>query len=414
MKVNKVLVIYSCLEYPTRRTIWNNIYTFEHHGLKIFYVNLPFRYDLKLLSALKFDIVIFHHSVTAPWNLSRFEKNTSRLKKRFKGIKIKAAFFQDEHYRSRFKCKFINDLGITHAFSVSPLTELNKIYDSVNLSKIKFFQVLAGYINSNDVKYVENKQRVITKDIDIGYRTVAKNSYALGSFGYLKELVADVFQDKAVQLQIKTDIKKGLDNMILDNKWYDFLLRCKYTVGAESGSSVLDKDGDIKKCVSEFIRNNPDATFENVKKSCFKSLDRQINITAVSPRHLEACMTKTCQILVKGNYSGVLKPWIHYIPLKYDLSNIDKVLKIVKEDKLREDIVKKAYEDIVKSGKYSQKAFSDFVYKSLELESENSWENFTETVAFYINKVFDVCTWVCAGIYSNVLIKLFRRIKCQT
>ena len=41
---------------------------------------------------------------------------------------------------------------------------------------------------------------------------------------------------------------------------------------------------------------------------------------AISPRHLEAVVTKTAQVLVEGSYSGVLEPERHYIPVRRDFS----------------------------------------------------------------------------------------------
>ena len=54
--------------------------------------------------------------------------------------------------------------------------------------------------------------------------------------------------------------------------------------------------------------------------------DGRLQLFAISPRHLEACATRTCQVLVEGEYSGVLRPGEHYIPVRKDLSNLDDVL----------------------------------------------------------------------------------------
>ena len=45
----------------------------------------------------------------------------------------------------------------------------------------------------------------------------------------------------------------------------------------------------------------------------------------ISPRHFEASALRLCQILLEGKYSGVMRPMVHYIPLKKDFSNFDEV-----------------------------------------------------------------------------------------
>ena len=57
-------------------------------------------------------------------------------------------------------------------------------------------------------------------------------------------------------------------------------------------------------------------------------------------------MTMTCQVLVEGDYNGVFIPWKHYIPIKRDFGDIDETLDIIKEDRLREEIIAKAWKDI--------------------------------------------------------------------
>ena len=42
---------------------------------------------------------------------------------------IKIGIFQDEWYKTDFLCKLINEFKITHVFSVSPETELKKLYN---------------------------------------------------------------------------------------------------------------------------------------------------------------------------------------------------------------------------------------------------------------------------------------------
>ena len=94
----------------------------------------------------------------------------------------------------------------------------------------------------------------------------------------------------------------------------------------------------------------------------------KLQLFAISPRHLEACATKTCQVLVEGSYNGILTAGEHFIELKKDFSNIHLVLDKIKEDKQREHIVNRAYKDIVQSGKYS---YNNFVKDVMDVTLDN-------------------------------------------
>jgi hypothetical protein len=74
------------------------------------------------------------------------------------------------------------------------------------------------------------------------------------------------------------------------------------------------------------LRVTPDAPFEEVEKNCFPGLDGKYNFTAISPRVLEAAMLGSAQILVDGEYSGIVKPGEHFIPIRPDASNFPEVL----------------------------------------------------------------------------------------
>jgi hypothetical protein len=88
-----------------------------------------------------------------------------------------------------------------------------------------------------------------------------------------------------------------------------------------------------------------------------------LHYVAISPRHLEACATRTCQVLVEGEYNGVLIAGRHYLELKRDFRNLEELLGTIKEDRLREQIVANAYRDVVESGKYTYRAYVDLILR---------------------------------------------------
>ena len=128
-------------------------------------------------------------------------------------------------------------------------------------------------------------------------------------------------------------------------------------IGAEGGATILDGDGTFKRRTEHYLAKHPDASFEEVEAACFPGEDGRLQLFAISPRHLEACATRTCQVLVEGDYSGVLRPGEHYIELRKDLSNLDDVFDQIESDQHRERIAEAAYRDVVASGRYSYERF---------------------------------------------------------
>jgi len=55
-----------------------------------------------------------------------------------------------------------------------------------------------------------------------------------------------------------------------------------------------------------------------VEQLFFPGQDGRFVFTAISPRVFEAGLLKSGLILVKGDYSDVVRPWEHYIPIERD------------------------------------------------------------------------------------------------
>jgi hypothetical protein len=265
---------------------------------------------------------------------------------------------------------FINAFGIHCVFSVAPPAEWPKIYRQVDFSRVHFYPTLTGYVDERILAKPAITASPV-KDIDIGYRTAGKPYFWFGRHGYLKQQIADAVLARAPRHGLSLDISTSGADTIHGDAWYAFLARCKYTIGVESGTSIVDHDGAIHRRTMEFARQRPDATFAEAEAACFPGRDGEIKLFALGPRHLEACVTRTCQILTEGEYNGVLRPWQHYIPVRKDFSNLDEVLDLVKKDTLRQEITERAYQDIVASGRYSYGSFvDDVVNKSMQHQGE--------------------------------------------
>jgi hypothetical protein len=307
---------------------------------------------------------------------------------------------QDEYVNSDGLCAFINQFGITQVFTVSPESEWKKIYSTVDFTHVQFFAVLTGYLDEKTLTLIDKRAKVIThRTIDISYRAGSHRPW-LGKHGMLKAQLADVFNEKTRNTLLQVDISVKPSDTIVGDKWYDYLLSSKYTIGVEGGASVLDKDISIRERTVKFMQEHPDAAMDEIENNCFPGMDSNLQYFAISPRHLEACATKTCQILIEGHYNGILQPHIHYIELKNDFSNVDEVIELVQKDKVRHDIVERSYRDVVLSGQYTYKAFVQFIIrKTIGEEKTYSKEFFTVIKAYLLFNISYL-----DDLFSNTLI----------
>jgi hypothetical protein len=363
-----ILVVYWDNMPSMRVTTEDHLRCFERYlPHYCYYLNIDGDHLPAWTHQIEFDLIVFHDLFfCGRWGgRSLFEKLCSKINFLKTSRAIKIAVPQDEFISADLLCEFIVAFGIEAVFSVAPVSEWPKIYREVDREKVKLYCVLTGYLDDATQVRIEtivakNPQRTI----EIGYRAGGRSwrqAAWLGRHGVLKIEIADRFERAAPKFGIETDISTRSSDTFMGDAWYEFMARIKYTIGLEGGASVLDWDGSVRVKTLSYVEQHPDATFEEIESECFPGLDGQFALFALSPRHLEACGTRTCQILIEGDYNGVLKPWKHYLPLNRDFSNIDEILRIVQEDSQRQTIIEAAYSDIVSSGRYTYRGFAEFL-----------------------------------------------------
>jgi len=359
----KILIIINQHEYPLRSTVRDSIFCFEkYYDAEIFYLNTARLYTIPShLKEIKFDLIIFHTVfMSFRWGMEKEYKRLHKLLQYFRKCSFtKIAMPQDEWIHTNLLNNFIVDFGISTIFSVSPESEWPIIYNKIDFSKVNFYRILTGYIDPSVVEKFTNP-KLNGREVTIGYRAYKAPAW-LGKHGYLKTLIAEIFKNKSIEFSLESDISLEEKDTFLGDAWYNFLLKCKYFIGVEGGSTVLDPDGSIWREGVRFSLANPNASYEEIEENVFHGKEGSLNLIAISPRHLECCITKTCQILIKGDYNGILIPGKHFIELNRDFSNINSVIQLIKDDSLREQIVNDAYEDIVLSKKYSYPEFVKFL-----------------------------------------------------
>lgn len=398
-----ILIVYHYddrYDFPMRATTWDHLYSFKHYSPhRCFYLNLAFRRVPRYFAHIKFDLIIFHTIfLSTRWDLSFFKWLMEEVHELKEMKATKVALPQDEYIHTDILCDFINDYEIDYVFSVSPELEWPKIYHKVNFEKTKFYKILTGYLDDLSIKYINQLSYNSARPIGIGYRARHVAPW-LGRHGLLKVKIAEVFQEKAPEKGLITDISTHQKDVLLSSEWYKFLLRCKYTIGVSGGSSILDQDGTLKVKTEEYLKLHPQSSFEEVEQACFPQKDGSLNLSVITPRNLEACATRTCQILVEGDYNGILEPGKHYIELKRDFSNLDQVLDLVKQDSLREKITSNAYKDIVESGRYTYREMVRFILEN-SLSTQKAIHQFSarkglgDDFFYFYTRSIDKLDWI--------------------
>jgi len=413
MVMANILIVYcQNFEFPPRVSLTDLAYSFRRETThKCYYLNASFQYTPFNIEYAHIDLIIFDMSFFSQRLLPYLFKKCMTKVESLKKVKaIKIILPQDEYIYTDQLCEFINEFQISHVFSVAPKSEWTKIYDRVDFNRVKFYSVLTGYLSERTIDRIAMSSILSPgRTIDIGYRA-RSTTYSLGKHGLMKITVAEYVAKRSGELGLILDISNRAQDTYLGDSWYKFLLRCKYTIGVEGGASILDRDGSIRDRTERYLKEHPGASFDEVESHCFPDQDGKLQLFAISPRHLEACATRTCQVLIEGDYNGILRPGVHYIELKRDFSNIDQVLETIKRDDLRETITERAYNDIVASGKYSYRSFVEFVLEQsagLSLEAEASSVISRYLDVFYVRMLLnDALSWIKVVLYARLYIPL--------
>jgi len=315
------------------------------------------------LKNVNFDAIVLHTTFLG----GRWRASFYTWKWELRWIKeancVKIALPQDEYDHSEILDEWLYELGVSVIFSCFGEEHYPALYPLMQ-HRARFYKVLTGFIDEADAQnYMDGLPKPGERPNDIVYRA-AHLPYWFGRQGYLKHQIADVVAERATQRGLKCDISTHPKDTIVGNRWMRFLASGRAVIGCESGSSVLDRRGEIRARIQNLLVVNPQASYQEVARQMPAGWD-DYRFFAISPRHFEAIITRTCQVLIEGSYDGILEPHKHYIPLKRDFSNLDEVLEKIRDDTCIGAITEQAYQDIYLSGKYSYRQFAKDIEQAI-------------------------------------------------
>lgn len=318
----------------------------------------PCRMDLSM-----FDAVVIHYSVRL-YARDFISPHVAAALRGYGGLKV--LFIQDEYDVPNVTCDQIESLGLQVVFTCVPEPHIGKVYDPKRFAHVRFIETLTGWIparlTSRHAPLPPTRRALM-----IAYRG-RRLPYFYGRLGQEKLVIGQRMREICRERGIPCDIAWEDDDRIYGDAWYEFLGSARATLGSESGSQLFDWNGESRRWVEQALRANPDLSFEDAYERFLHQHDGRIEMNQISPRVFEAVALRTALILFEGNYSGIVQPDVHYIPLKKDFSNIDEVLAKLHDDEFIERITERAHQDVVGSGRYSYPSFIHGVDQVLKQE----------------------------------------------
>ena len=275
------------------------------------------------LRSRHFDLIVLDTTFLCwRWTYPR-DENFGRVLREYAFVgdsdALKVALPQDEYDHQALLDQWMTDWRVDRIYSVC--FEHRDVLYPLSTGRSEIVEGMTGYIDDADVAMMSRAARPFEeRGIDVGYRARSLPPY-FGRFGRLKADIGDRFKTSFAGSGLRLDISvDGRDTFIGDD-WLRFLGNCRFTLGCESGSSLLDPTGDINRACRAYLAEHPRAGFEEVEAACFSGQDLVRTYSAISPRIFEAALAGNCQILVAGSYMGVLRPDEHYIPWHLDAAN---------------------------------------------------------------------------------------------
>ncbi len=384
MKEKRYNILFLCdYNKNSANTIIDHCESFRRYSKHNYYyvnptgISKPFWLDMD-----HFDIVIIHYSIyiLGDWYIdSTWRKEISRTKA------YKVQFIQDEYRTVNAITQRMRELGINMLFTCVPEGEIEKVYPEERLPGVRKINTLTGYCP----EYLVDKKPDFSspRPIDVGYRGRALG-YWLGELAQEKRIIAEKFLEYAKESSLVCNISYKEEDRIYGEDWVKFLKTCRCVLGTESGASVVDFTGEIEKNVQDYLKKHPNATFEEVRDLFFKDEEYKIKFNQISPRIFESIACGCCLVLFEGEYSGIVVPDRHYIPLKKDFSNIEEVIEKIKDRDYTRKIAETAFKEIIEPGKYFYKNFiSEFdkVLDTIDIKKERK-QNSTKNLLLIVTK----------------------------
>ncbi len=292
-----------------------------------------------LLRLRKYDLIVIGHSAAGD--------DLSVLKRAAAGFDCRRApmvvFIGNEYDVLDDKIAFIRRTGAEFVCSQLPAAAAGYLYRECGASRI----VEMPHALNPD-KYFPSP--AVPRDIDIGF---IGDIYWPFVGDRERTRLIEWFEHRGVEHGLYCDIRR---QRVTRDAWRAFLSRCAAVIGAELGTYYLNERGRVLDRARAYnLFENRDAGFEEIFDRFYRHLPREVSGKSISSRHFEPIGTKTCQMLLDGEYNGILERDRHYIAIDKDLGNIEDAVARYRDCDYRTRMVEETYEYVRSEHTYAHR-----------------------------------------------------------
>ncbi|CAN7720906.1 glycosyltransferase [Aquipseudomonas alcaligenes] len=307
-----------------------------------------------------YDVLIVHYSVRISLP-DYFSEGIARAVENSSCFKV--LFIQDEYEHTETARRWMERLKFDIVYTCVPESQIEKIYPRYRFPGTKFLQTLTGYVPEH--KGLNSFSRPLAdRVVRIAYRG-RMLPYVYGTLGFEKYRIGVDVRELSEKRGLNVDIEVDDSRRIYGDDWYRFLGGARSTLGTESGSNVFDFDGGVRRAIEQALTRNPKISFDKIHRQILAPHEGLVSMNQISPKIFEAIRLRTALVLFEGEYSGVVKPNVHFIPLKKDYSNIEDVFSKLEDIDYLTVLTDRAYKDVIESGKYSYRSFVEGVDRDI-------------------------------------------------
>jgi hypothetical protein len=303
-----------------------------------------------------FDAVVWHYSLPAYRQPPAYKGDyisAAVLEQftRYDGLKI--VFVQDEYDNTATTWDMIRRTGAHVVMTVVPETYVGYAYPPSETPGVEYITTLTGFVPDSAERLEQYSLPVAARSLRIAYRG-RRLPFRYGDLAREKAMIGLRMRELAAERGVAADIEIDEDKRIYGEDWYRFLGSARATLATESGSNVFDFDGSISAIEEAGVTH----TYEQFHAAHLAALEGKARMNQVSAKVFEAIALRTALICFEGEYSGAIRPYEHFIPLKKDFSNVDEVFAAVEDVKALKAMTDRAYRDVIQSGLFGYPAFA--------------------------------------------------------
>ncbi len=354
----------------TRRTSFNHAFALLKYAPQHHYTLHAVRQPVtERLRQTPFDVIVLDTTFLC-WRWAKPRSQwLDRILEDFDFVRrsdaVKIALPQDEYDHSEYLDEWLSAWKVDLIYSVC--FDHRSVFYQRALASAEVVEGLTGFVDDSDLEFMARYTLPFdARSVDVGYRARDLPAY-FGRFGRMKAAIGNRFKEKMSNSGLRLNISTQPEDTFAGDDWLKFLGRSRFTLGCESGSSLLDPRGAIRARVDAELQRKPEATFEELERCCFPEQDMNRVYSAISPRLFEASIARSCQILVPGRYMDVLKPDEHYIALTEDVSNAEEILEKIADVKANLARIEACYRDLIENPRFR---YSTFVKNMLQKIAE--------------------------------------------